>query len=497
MMKNVSNTFAAAHRAIPLALAFATIVSCQPDQRSVTELPRMPAPRAAVAATSTTTLNPTADTYLNINSTNYSTNDSLHLYTWPDNAIANAILMKFDLSSIPPGSTISSATLNLYLIDSDPSSDPTYTVTVHKIINKNPDLSGATGYTYDGVNGWTPNGCCFNGIPLAQADIGPAADTKSIDKTFGYKQWNVTSIIQEWFANSGTNFGLLVNSDPSKLRDRWRSFGSSQNPTVGVRPFLTVIYTPPGAVDWPNRPIDFDTITDWGFDGPGAIPTSGDVPIPGSPGWRVANNSPPGNTEGWAQLSSDAAAPRSPSTILQFVYPSGYHDGHSPANIYWPGQPAVNEIYVGFWWKMSNPWQFHPVLQKLGYLIPTSGSPIPDLYLAVHSSDRLLYVDMQTGTSGNLVPNVPNPTIVTLGEWHQVELYAQYVPGQWGHLKWWLDGQLQGDYTGPPPAFPNTTGIPAPFTNGWEFAPVFGGSDGTQKTETDYFWYDHVHIAGR
>src|SRR5207253_3236279 len=93
----------------------------------------------------------------------------------------------------------------------------------HKIVSKNPDLSRATGYTYDGVNSWTPNACCYGNIPLAQADISAPVDTKDIDKTPGFKQWDVTSIVQGWFSSPSTNFGLLLNSDPAKLRDRYRS----------------------------------------------------------------------------------------------------------------------------------------------------------------------------------------------------------------------------------------------------------------------------------
>src|SRR2546429_8766278 len=74
---------------------------------------------------------------------------TLNLYTWPDNKIANAVVMKFDLASIPAGSTISSATLNLNLVESDGMTEPTYTVTAHRIVNKNPDLARATGYTYE------------------------------------------------------------------------------------------------------------------------------------------------------------------------------------------------------------------------------------------------------------------------------------------------------------------------------------------------------------
>jgi hypothetical protein len=217
---------------------------------------RPTAPRAphsvenvAAAQTSTAIISPTGDTYLGIDAVNSAMRTRLNLYTWPNDTIANAIVMKFDLSSIPAGSTISSATLNLYLVASDASTDPTYTVTVHKIINHNPDLARATGYTYDGVNAWTPNGCCRNHIPLAQADIGLPVDTRAIDKTIGFKQWDVTSIVQGWFSNPSTNFGLLVNSDPSKLKDRFRFFYSTEDSVTGRRPYLTVVTTaaPPDA----------------------------------------------------------------------------------------------------------------------------------------------------------------------------------------------------------------------------------------------------------
>src|SRR5690349_1624115 len=154
-------------RIVPLAGVLALIASCRNDQHSITEVPRV---TASITST-TVTLNPTADTRINLDATNYSSDALLTVYTWPDGKVANAILMKFDLSSIPAGPTVSNATLNLYQTESDATADPTYTVTVHQIINHNPDLAQATGYTYDGAQDWTPNACCYQNIPLAQADI--------------------------------------------------------------------------------------------------------------------------------------------------------------------------------------------------------------------------------------------------------------------------------------------------------------------------------------
>ena len=241
-------TFKPSQALLALALSIALIVESCLDQPSVTEAPH--APHAAVMAgpLQTTAISPTGDTYLNINATNNATAATLNLYTWPDARSANAIVMKFDLASIPAGSTVSSATLHLNLTGSDATADPTYTVTVHRIMNKNPVVSSATGYTYDGSNAWTPNSCCYNNIPLAQADIGAPVDTKDVDKTPGFKEWDVTSLVQGWLSNPAANFGLLVNSDPSKARDRYRTFSSSDDSTPSRRPYLRVVYTPPDTV---------------------------------------------------------------------------------------------------------------------------------------------------------------------------------------------------------------------------------------------------------
>ena len=225
------------------AIGTVLLHACRDDRPTAPSTPLSGATLAETA--STAVIYPTGDTYLNIDAGNYATEAQLNLYTWPDAKPANAILITFDLASIPPGSTVSSASLTLNLIESDATTDPTYTVTAHAIVNRNPDLAAATGYTYDGVNSWTPNTCCYNNVPLAQADIGPSVATQEVDKTPGLKQWDVTSVVQGWLTDPSTNFGLLMNSDPSKLRDRYRTFSSSEDPVTNNRPYLTVVYTPP------------------------------------------------------------------------------------------------------------------------------------------------------------------------------------------------------------------------------------------------------------
>lgn len=182
------------------------------------------------------------DTYININEDVNILSPILNTYTWPSMKIANAILMQFDLTGIPSDANIYEATLGLHLVEADASSDSTYIITVHKIINVNPDLTQATGFMYNGVNGWTPNACCFSNIPMAQADISLPYDTQAVTKILERKQWDLTQMVQEWVAAPSSNSGLLLNSDPLKGADRYRYFASSEYADPMFRPFLIIKY---------------------------------------------------------------------------------------------------------------------------------------------------------------------------------------------------------------------------------------------------------------
>ena len=116
-------------------------------------------------------------------------------------------------------------------------------ISVHNIINHNPDLTQCTGYTYNGTNNWSSNNQRFDNIPLAQADIADAEDAKQIDTTSGYKTWNITTIARAWFNDPNTNYGLLMNSDTSASNNSYRTFASSEAPNENQRPKLVVTYT--------------------------------------------------------------------------------------------------------------------------------------------------------------------------------------------------------------------------------------------------------------
>ncbi|MDY6839761.1 MAG: DNRLRE domain-containing protein [Thermodesulfobacteriota bacterium] len=190
------------------------------------------------------------DTYIRLNTANYSSEDLLNTYTWPQDQVANAIVMKWDLSAIPSSASVQDATLYLYLNSmTDGGGDNTYDLTVHKVVNYNPVVSACTGYTYDGTNSWTANSQCYNNVPMAQADIEPPEDTQSIDKIYDYKSWSVTNMVRGWVSNPASNYGMLVNSDPIATSSSNRYFNSTESSNPDQRPKLVVTYTVDEQVD--------------------------------------------------------------------------------------------------------------------------------------------------------------------------------------------------------------------------------------------------------
>lgn len=187
------------------------------------------------------------DTTLLLNSNNTSTDTSLTVQT-SGKKVAAVVLMKFDLSQIPQNAVIQSAVLNLLLTAADQDAgDPNYSISLHQVINRNPDIARATGLTADGVMPWTSNRCCQGGYPMAQSDISSPQSITVIDRSPGFKMWDASSAMRTWLASAASNFGLLLNADIRKGNNRFRTFSSAQESPTSNRPFLRVTYTVPAA----------------------------------------------------------------------------------------------------------------------------------------------------------------------------------------------------------------------------------------------------------
>jgi len=119
--------------------------------------------------------------------------------------------LQFDLSGIPAGSTIVSATMALYQMGQGDASTPT--LEVHAL-NRNwtegtgtgsATGDGATWLKYDGANDW----------PLAGGDFNPAAAASSpgLAVSGDWVNWSLTGLTQSWVNSAATNYGALIKQD--------------------------------------------------------------------------------------------------------------------------------------------------------------------------------------------------------------------------------------------------------------------------------------------
>ncbi len=246
---------------------------------------------------------------------------------------------------------------------------------------------------------------------------------------------------------------------------------------------VTVPPPPPGGT-WPNDPLSLGVagwilVTDYGLTDP--LPVGAGVRLSG--GWGIDNQS------GLATRITDptAPAPASPPYVAQYTYPIGFVAGDSPAGVYYEPLPTgINELYIGFYWKPSNPWQDHPAGNKIAFQFAGGGGAGGQTFIMMTTPSHTLRptLEFTTDLGRNLEPNV-NQTAISLGQWHLIEWYMNKATHT---MKWWLDGVLQGNYT--------NVNYPANQFDTFTLDPTWGGIGGT-KTETDYYWYDHVRLTRR
>lgn len=185
------------------------------------------------------------DTWINLNDENNEADDRLRLYTWPSFRVANAALMRWDLSLIA-GAQIESAELTLHMTGLDGSVvQEDYLATIHRVLDVDSNLSEATGLLYAADAPWTKNPCCANGVPMAQADITGPESSSVVPSTAGPVTWDVTQTLQALVDDPSSDFGILLNPDVGAGADADRIFGSSEHRDASLRPSLEITYRSP------------------------------------------------------------------------------------------------------------------------------------------------------------------------------------------------------------------------------------------------------------
>ena len=172
--------------------------------------------------------------------TNYATGDLLIGESNADAAVARSLL-QFDLSSIPTGVLITSATLTLtFAEDGNYRATNSRTARVYRVL-RNWVESEATWNIYSTGNNWGTAGCANTSTDRGATDIGTASFStgNSANETVVFTL-NAANIQEMIGGGSFTNNGFLIKVDTES--DDLFYFCSSGEATESYRPKLTITY---------------------------------------------------------------------------------------------------------------------------------------------------------------------------------------------------------------------------------------------------------------
>jgi FtsP/CotA-like multicopper oxidase with cupredoxin domain len=190
-----------------------------------------------------------------VGSTTNSNGKGEHLFAGrTDDGYLRRGLIAFDLTAIPAGSTITGATLVLYMSRTRDMADD---ITIHRVLaNWGEGSSNAGQEEGKGIQAtlgdatwlhrhyptslWTTAGGEFRAN---------SSGSTSVNRE-GFYSWSSTGIVadvQFWFNNPGSDFGWLVKGNEAEAKTSKR-FDSREVATVNQRPALRVDFIPPGAL---------------------------------------------------------------------------------------------------------------------------------------------------------------------------------------------------------------------------------------------------------
>ena len=281
---------------------------------------------------------------------------------------------------------------------------------------------------------------------------------------------NVVTGAVTWSSSAPTIAGISLTGVVTGLVAGTTTITATSGGVSGTAGLTVTVVPPPPPGGWPHEPAGWTTLAEH----------SGDVLTP--TGWSVE-----WNDSGYLGTALDANAPMSPPGVLQYMWPVGWTNLIGMGAL-WHDFPTTRKVFVGVWWKPSNPWQGHVSnTNKIQYLFTNSSGSI---FMAMYGPpggpyEIVVYPQFTTSLGRWLTPNV-NHVPVVLGQWHRLEWLVDYS-GTKGHIQWWMDGVLLGEYSDDPP--------PPEGLIEYKLHPVWGGAETIAKTETDYYWFDQVHVS--
>ena len=188
-----------------------------------------------------------ADTYIDLYNpnNNYGGSATAKVYVAP--VSRERMLIKFDLTRIPTGSTVVAATLELFVWgraggDVIPGRVSVYAHPVRRHWTE----ANATWNKATSTGFWAQAGCNDPALDFAPT---PAATT-TVQYTNGYYSWDITSMVQPWVANPASNEGVILTADGLNV-EYWMRTSEISSPSQ--RPALRVTYETGPVTATPTR----------------------------------------------------------------------------------------------------------------------------------------------------------------------------------------------------------------------------------------------------
>jgi C1A family cysteine protease len=156
-------------------------------------------------------------------------------YLSPDGQICRS-LVKFDISSLPPGQEITEATLRLYLVSSWDFPDTSRTI-----------------QTYRATSGWSEASVTWNNKPGYGGSYGSSS---IVHGAWGWYEFDIKDLVSAWYDGTYTNHGIMVRGpEVSGYDASWRGFGTRES---DYAPELVVDYSSSNPPDIEVTPASFE-----------------------------------------------------------------------------------------------------------------------------------------------------------------------------------------------------------------------------------------------
>lgn len=175
------------------------------------------------------------DTRIKENSanTNYGTDINIEVSDYGVGDTSN-VLIEFDVSSIPAGSTIDSATLSIY----NPLLVGSFTMAIYRLLVSWTE-AGATWNSRNGTNNWSTAGAQGSGTDHAESATQSGVEASA---SSSWTNFTVTDDVQA-FVDGTTNYGWVIDPDSAPSSDYALYWSSDYVDNTALRPKLVVEYT--------------------------------------------------------------------------------------------------------------------------------------------------------------------------------------------------------------------------------------------------------------